>query len=1247
MAIQEMMELKSGTEYKEIEATKNQQVWSTRIRSLEMTGEEVCIEVLPGKYYVKGALRLISKITIQTTMDVTLNANKEKAIFVFGAETNGEAGFTNLPTSQNPNYLHDVYLQDIRLEFLTVEEGGKTGLMLSYTEPNFLTSPSLLSITGPYVENYIPYRGTRNITVRNVEVDGKNAGKNGFNFGGIDNLRVINCDIKNIGYLSGISIEFCRDVILDGNQVTNTGRAGIQIYRGNEKVSVTNNKVADWMQRYGVYHYYSVNKPDNSTEMFDGGIDSYGPNNTELVIAGNHVTVGWDETSRANHVAPKENPCNPKIIELHGDIAVNPIDNETGKRRALPTTPHTLYLPYRLSGANNVRFQGNTAQVRSVHIFGFLFVAQREVYSNKTDIVIGEVSDVVVTENMLELEGEIRLPLRAITVKKRNNVENNDDGTSGHATRGIGLEILDNDFHIKGIINGSGQTGVVSSFPKQPRFMTIRLGKERGKLVLSEEVLLHNNRINHQPLQGYYYNNWAKPDKLLVASPENIGDTVIKHVAVNNNRLTTHMEGMAFETVLDERIEVLHKSLFVEQVIYDDVTPSPLYQSQCFLPICTVELHKGNVKIDEATVDNQGAFLFLNMAQKVAEKTATYSFVGKDIRGNQVEQVAMTLLSEVAITMDADYTIHDTQMTGTYGREIYTIKLQKAGMIKNATLDGMGRYTLSVEDLLISPGDILELIGLDRQGVERYRLPVRVLEAPLDYTLTGSDYTLGTDRMTGTFGRDIRVVSAVIRDTEIPVTITGRNTFEITGLVAQNIRWEDMFVLRGTGVGGEICQETVVSYLDFSLAVVPYVITYPERTLTGTYGHSVAGISLWIEGKEMLDIPMDGKGNYTLKDTVLLLNSVSKLVEIVGRNEWGQELSRVPVAMSSLFQVTAQEYTIGETVTFAGTHSESVFKVRLWVNGAVAEQALMDGNGNYTVAKASTSIQTANDVVEIVGVNKVYQERVRLLVRVNAPRDYSLTTTAFVMNQSKILTGTFGKDIMAVRLSVNGVNKTSATLGSDGSYRFENAAQMITDATSRVEVQGVDGAFVERKRIPVVVTVWKDYDLKVEAYPVDYPQLLGTFGKDIATVQVWVNGMNKGQATNVANQVGKYSFMEMRKYGIVATSKVDVRGLDVAKKVQVITPVVVKPALQATLTAPVNYKLGTKEITGTCGKDLAYVRFSVNGVIKQQATIDRVTNKYKITYANNFISVTTNKVEIIGLDKGYVEMRRVSIPVIK
>ncbi|EUJ25410.1 right-handed parallel beta-helix repeat-containing protein [Listeria cornellensis] len=1247
MAIKEMIELINRDNYVEGYATDNQQLWNTRMQALEATGEDILIEVLPGTYFVKGSLRLISKATIQTTMDSKLNPTKEKAIFVFGLGTDGEAGFSNLPTSKNPNYLHDVCLQDVRLEFMITAGNLGVSLLLDYTQANFLASPSLLSITGPYMGKYMPYKGMQNITVRNVEVDGKNVGKNGFDFGGIDNLRVIDCNIRNIGYLSGISLEFCHDVILEGNQTTNTGRAGIQIYRGNEKVSVINNKVTDWMQRYGVYHYYSVNDPKKSTEMFDGGIDSYGPNNTELVITGNHVTVGWDETERVNNAVPKENPCNPNIIALHGNTSVNPVDVSTRKNRPLPTTPHTLYLPYRLSGASNVRLQGNTARVRSVHIFGFLFAAQREVSVDSTEKAIGEVSDVVVTENMLELEGEIRLPLRAITVKKRNNIERNDDGTSVTHTRGIGLEILDNDFHMKGIINGSGQTGVVSAFTTKPRFMTIRLGEENGRTVISEEVVLHNNRIYHQPLEGYYPEKWAQPDLLLVASPENIGDVVIKHVAVNNNKLTTHKKEAAFETVLNERIEVLHKSLFVEKVVYDDVTPSQDYQSQCFLPVCTVELHKGNVKIDETTVNSQGAFLFSNMVTKMTERTATYSFVGKDIRGNQVEQVAITFLSDVSITTDMDYTIHDTQITGTYGMEIYAIKLQIAGMTKNAMLDGTGRYMLSVDDMMISPGDMLELVGFDRQGVERYRLHVRVLEAPLDYTLTGSDYTLGTDQITGTFGRDIRVVSALIRDTEVPVTITGINTFQITGLAAKNICWEDTFILRGKGVDEEICQEIEIQYLDYGLTVVPYVIAYPENALTGTYGHSIAGISLWIEGQEMLDIPLDGAGNYTLKDIRLLLTSVSKEVEIVGRNEWGQEASRIPVVMSTLFQVTAQDYTIGETVTFAGTYSDSVFKVRLWVNGEVVEQAATDGNGNYSFAKASTYIKAVNDVVEIVGVNKVYQERVRLLVRVNAPKDYSLTTTSFVINQSKILTGTFGKDIQGVRLCVNGVNKTSATLSNDGSYRFENAAQMITNATLKVEVQGVDGAFVERKRVSVAVTVWKDYALKVEAYPVDYPQLLGTYGKDIVTVQLWVNGVNKGQATNIANQVGKYSFMEMRKYGIIATSKVEVRGLDATKKVQIITPVVLKPALQAVLTAPTNYKLGTKEIAGTCGKDIAYVRFSVNGVVKQQATIDRVTNKFKVTYANNFISATTNKVEIIGLDKAYVEMRRVSIPVIK
>ncbi|MBA3927164.1 toxin Cry1Ac domain D-VI-related protein [Listeria rustica] len=88
--------------------------------------------------------------------------------------------------------------------------------------------------------------------------------------------------------------------------------------------------------------------------------------------------------------------------------------------------------------------------------------------------------------------------------------------------------------------------------------------------------------------------------------------------------------------------------------------------------------------------------------------------------------------------------------------------------------------------------------------------------------------------------------------------------------------------------------------------------------------------------------------------------------------------------------------------------------------------------------------------------------------------------------------------------------------------------------------------------------------------------------------------------------------------------------------------IVVAIAKDYKLTAK-DYKTGDTSLTGTYGANIAKVRLFVNGTLIVQGT----TSNGNYTFANiaKFITKPTDKVEVVGVDSGYVERARVTVKV--
>ncbi|EUJ25303.1 hypothetical protein MFLO_15548, partial [Listeria floridensis FSL S10-1187] len=299
-----------------------------------------------------------------------------------------------------------------------------------------------------------------------------------------------------MGYLAGISVEYSKNVMIRNNTIEDVGRAGIQIYRGNQHVTVDQNSVKNWMQRYGVYHLLQV----SNNPMFDGGIDSYGPHNYDLTWTRNEVRLPGNVRREANTdrittlaatpaTNPEPNPCNPDLrtrMEAKYQAAQNqngPWSEEMQKKYDLIRKgPHTLYTPYRLSGARKVRMENNKALVRSSEASNFLFAATRTVNSRKREDgetfdyavdeklqplrkrVTGFASDIVIKDNDLTIEGEVKQPLRIVAAKQDlyasteqpdvyGQLKMKSQVNAGEDATQMGVELLNNRFTLHGRIH--------------------------------------------------------------------------------------------------------------------------------------------------------------------------------------------------------------------------------------------------------------------------------------------------------------------------------------------------------------------------------------------------------------------------------------------------------------------------------------------------------------------------------------------------------------------------------------------------------------------------------------------------------------------------------------------------------------------------------------------------------------------------------------------------------------------------
>ncbi|MBC1553012.1 hypothetical protein HB901_09840 [Listeria booriae] len=328
-------------------ATKNAAALQNAINQASTSGKKQ-VTLPAGTFYINGKIILKSHIVLQ------------------GASSSPAATkltMNNAPVTTDTTATSQESTTDITLQNLTLQYNPNMSKYNYLTNPTNFYKDNLLNI-GQITpsESNTGYNPTHkkalktNIKINNMILNANQVGLAVVNIAKADNVTINQTQILNSGLQNGISMTYTSNIKITNNTVKNIGRAGIVQYYGNTKSLISGNKVIDWMQRYGSYHYDAVKKSGQTLDsMQDAAIDSYGPANQTTTITNNQINLST--------ASGKVNPNNPLIA----------------KKWHLKTVPnYTRYAAFRASGAQYMLYQGNIVNIDSPSTFTFFSTNMRK-----------------------------------------------------------------------------------------------------------------------------------------------------------------------------------------------------------------------------------------------------------------------------------------------------------------------------------------------------------------------------------------------------------------------------------------------------------------------------------------------------------------------------------------------------------------------------------------------------------------------------------------------------------------------------------------------------------------------------------------------------------------------------------------------------------------------------------------------------------------------------------------------------
>ncbi|MBC2327115.1 Ig-like domain-containing protein [Listeria booriae] len=420
-----------------------------------------------------------------------------------------------------------------------------------------------------------------------------------------------------------------------------------------------------------------------------------------------------------------------------------------------------------------------------------------------------------------------------------------------------------------------------------------------------------------------------------------------------------------------------------------------------------------------------------------------------------------------------------------------------------------------------------------------------------------------------------------------------------------------------------------------------YVAT--DAYARGTASAGSKQVVLYVDGKAVRTAAVNADGTYAIyTGDQAKLATAGNTFQISSKDAAGNESPKATGTVVSVLAAPTIATYYTTDVYATGTTPAGATKVALYVDGKFVRYATVtDGKFSiYTGDQAKLAIAGNEFQIASVDAKGTIGNMATATVQTDNRVAYKLTATEYNMATDQNVSGTAGSSITRVKIFVNGDVKRQTSVAG-GVYAIY-AKDVITSASDTVEIAGYDAQGFERNRVTVPVTsvAPATYNVTADKYNVFSGEYVtGTADAAVTRVKLVVNGVD-ARTTTTAN--GAYSIYAQDKI-TSASDNVQIVALDkdnVARKT--ITVQVVNDNPAAKVITPVDYTIGTDNITGTFGSDIKKVQLFVDGTFARQAAI---TGNSFTVYAADKVTSASQKVEMVGFGASGTEIARQAVNV--
>ncbi|MBC1513169.1 immunoglobulin-like domain-containing protein [Listeria booriae] len=391
----------------------------------------------------------------------------------------------------------------------------------------------------------------------------------------------------------------------------------------------------------------------------------------------------------------------------------------------------------------------------------------------------------------------------------------------------------------------------------------------------------------------------------------------------------------------------------------------------------------------------------------------------------------------------------------------------------------------------------------------------------------------------------------------------------------------------------------------------------------------------------------DAEDGDLTKDIKILKNEVNPNVPGVYEVEYSVTDSdgntttktiKVTVIPKEEYLLTADEYELFDDY-ITGTNSANIKKVQLVVDGVVKNATATNGE-SYSIWSAEF-ITDPNQKVEIYGLDasgKVVAKTDVIIKKIET----KLTANDYDFDRhDEYITGTHSQDIVKVKVFVNGRDRMTASTNNAGKGNYKiYARQYITNFTDNVVIKGLDrkGNVIAEVKVKIVKSQTQltasDFIMTLDE------SITGTASSDVKQVKLKVNGKIVNQ---IKTKDGQYSLYAQ---GLITNEddEVIVCGYNEEGVLIKEVPVNVKYIMDGAEITANPYEIGEELITGTATGGAHKVNLVVNGKTVNHAFVQ--DGKYTV-YARDFITNSTDKVEVASFSKLGFEIKRAVVTITK